>query len=338
MNDNLEQQGTGMHSARPSRSRVPIPSWFGSVGFHIVTLAVVLIMLNMSPERKQSPGVQTAEVGVALYDGNPQDQEQFEYEGQDSEGGAAPEAAVTADSVAPTLDSIFSEPTAAPSIAPPELPDFASIGPSMLEEIAGGGAIPAISGPGGIGVGDNGKTTVGFNGTSGTGSSFVYVIDRSGSMGGSAEAAIRAAKEELTRSLEAIKPTHQFQIVFFNQDAQVFNPAGGRRLAYGTDQNKRIAQNFMASIIPDGGTAHEAALMQAIGLSPDVIFFLSDAGEPQMTVAQLVRIRRAAAGITINAIEYGRGPSSGTYNFLSRLASENGGQHAYVDITPFIRR
>ncbi len=168
-------------------------------------------------------------------------------------------------------------------------------------------------------------------------SNLLIVLDRSGSMGGSAEAALRAAKEELARSLEAIEETHQFQIVFFNQEPKIFNPAGERRMAYGTALNKRIAQNFMATILPDGGTEHEPALKLVLGMSPDVIFFLTDAGDP-MTAAELDRVHRAAGTTTINAIEYGRGPRPAGYNFLDQLAAENGGQHVYVDITPYIAR
>ena len=70
-------------------------------------------------------------------------------------------------------------------------------------------------------------------------------------------------------------------------------------------------------------------------MQPDVIFFLTDADEPQLTSLQLEDIRRrnARVGTTIHAVEFGAGPNRGGLNFLARLAQENGGQHVYVDIT-----
>jgi hypothetical protein len=73
--------------------------------------------------------------------------------------------------------------------------------------------------------------------------------------------------------------------------------------------------------------------MLAIRLNPDVIFFLTDADEPRLNSQQLQRIARRAGGITINAIEFGYGPQADANNFLVRLARQNGGQHAYVDIS-----
>jgi hypothetical protein len=337
MNSSKDHHSEDAHFARPLKKGTPLPSWFGSVGFHIVTLVIVLIMMRMAPERKQAPGNdRTVDGGVAIYDGELVEQTQFTYEGEDTESSPS-EAASSSEESAITMDSALNRTPSATAPSEMELPDTQAIGPSMLEQNVDGGVLQAISGPGATGPGETG-TEVSFHGAGGNGSKFVYVIDRSGSMGGSAEAALRAAKQELTRSMEAIEETHQFQIVFFNQDAKAFNPAGERRLAFGTAHNKRIAQNFMATIIPDGGTEHEPALMMALSMKPDVIFFLSDAGIPQMTAAQLERIHRAAGTTTINAIEYGRGTRPVANNFLGRLASQNGGQHVYVDITPYIGR
>ena len=71
----------------------------------------------------------------------------------------------------------------------------------------------------------------------------------------------------------------------------------------------------------------------AIRMQPDVIFFLTDADEPRLSAGQLDDIVRRAAGITINAIEFGFGPQQDANNFLVRLAQRTGGQHAYVDIS-----
>ncbi len=125
----------------------------------------------------------------------------------------------------------------------------------------------------------------------------------------------------------------RFQLIFYNQTPLIFNPTGRvRKLAFATDANKERAERFINSITADGGTHHEDALKMAIRLRPDVIFFLSDAGDPQLTPQQLGRIHQWAAGIKINVIEFGQGPKPPGDNFLTTLARENDGQYTYIDI------
>jgi len=89
----------------------------------------------------------------------------------------------------------------------------------------------------------------------------------------------------------------------------------------------------VTGIVANGGTRHLEALQLALKMRPDVIFFLTDADEPQLTAAELARIQRWNYGTTIHAIEFAYGPQSSADNFLIRLARQNGGQHAYVDLS-----
>jgi hypothetical protein len=164
------------------------------------------------------------------------------------------------------------------------------------------------------------------------GNKFVYVFDRSASMGGSGYSALRSAKTELLASLEQLGPTNQFQIIFYNQEPTIAPLAGGR-LVFGNEQNKQRAKHFVEGIIADGGTDHEKALDLALNLSADVIFFLTDADQPEMGSSQLARIHRKNRGASIHTIEFGQGPSLGGENFLARLAHQNGGQYVYIDIS-----
>ena len=76
------------------------------------------------------------------------------------------------------------------------------------------------------------------------------------------------------------------------------------------------------------------ALEMALRLKPDIIFFLSDADEPRLTAPQLARLRRLNSRTTsIHTIEFGYGPNPGLNNFLKRLARQNAGRYAYVDIS-----
>jgi hypothetical protein len=173
-------------------------------------------------------------------------------------------------------------------------------------------------------------------GLQGEGHEFVYVFDRSGSMAGHGGSPLRAAKRELIASLQDLGKMHQFQIIFYNQAPQVFNPTGGKpKLFFGDESSKAMAGQFVRSIIADGSTRHMNALSMALKMRPDVIFFLTDAEDPQMTEDELAQVRRLNLGgeTVINAIQFGFGPYDGEENFLKRLARQNEGQWAYQDIS-----
>jgi hypothetical protein len=144
-----------------------------------------------------------------------------------------------------------------------------------------------------------------------------------------------AARRQLLTSLQDLESVHQFQIVYYNDRTAVFNPLRPQppSLMFATDENKRSAEEFVRSIEPAGATRHMAALRIALGLSPDVIFFLTDAAEPQLTRGELDEIRRRnRADTVIHTIEFGSGPQASSDNFLVRLAAQNGGQHVYIDV------
>ncbi len=166
----------------------------------------------------------------------------------------------------------------------------------------------------------------------GEGYKFVYVFDRSGSMGGPRQSSLRAVKAELLESLKNLDTVHQFQIIYYNEHAKLFNPSGmPGHLAFASDQNKEQAARFVESIQADGGTDHEEALRLAIKLKPDVIFFLTDGDDPKLTAGQLEKIRYLAAGITINTIQFAPGPKPAEPSFLEELAHQNAGSYVYVD-------
>jgi hypothetical protein len=145
---------------------------------------------------------------------------------------------------------------------------------------------------------------------------------------------LAAARQQLNRSLADLKDVHQFQIIFYNEQPKIFQ-AGGRTasLVFGDERGKRAGMSFVESITATGATRHMPAISLAIGMRPDVIFFLTDADEPQLTAFELKKIRQMNQGTTINAIQFGAGPQTATDNFLVELARQNGGQHAYVDVT-----
>ncbi len=179
-----------------------------------------------------------------------------------------------------------------------------------------------------------GQARTGVFGLVGEGYKFVYVFDRSGSMDGHGGAPLVAAKRELINSLKDLGTTHQFQIIFYNEKSRIFNPAGrDGRLVFGNDQNKNLARRFVGSITASGATRHMEALEMALRMGPDVIFFLTDADEPQMTPQELAHIAQMNRGTAINTIEFGTDGHPEPDNFIARLARQNGGQHVYIDVS-----
>jgi hypothetical protein len=183
------------------------------------------------------------------------------------------------------------------------------------------------------GPGLDGKAHTSMFGVEGVGYKFVYVIDRSGSMGGDGNATLKAAKAELLASIKKLESTHAFQIVFYNERPATFNPKGNGLAVFANDRNKELAERFLDSISAQGGTEHEAALRIALKLKPDVIFWLTDGDRPKLDDEQIERINRLAAGTVINAIEFGPGAQNEKEkgNFLQKIAEANAGEYKYVD-------
>lgn len=309
------------------RGRPALPSWLLSLLFHLGLFVVLALSVQFTP--RGAPGERTAEVGIAL---RKQDGDQ-EYFVSEADAHTARTGAVAPGSARPSLEELLKE--RPPSDPTTSLPKAAAVlGPGDLE---GGGvtsAAAATSGPGADRSAAGGRATVRVFNTEGQGYKFVYVFDRSGSMGGSGRNALRAAKQELLKSLDSLDTNHQFQIIFYNERPWQFNPSGQPgKLAFGNQRNKALAARFVRSVTADGATRHEEALKLAIRLQPDVIFFLTDADEPKLSPGQLADIHRRAGGITINAIQFGFGPRPSSDNFLVRLARQNGGQHSYVDVS-----
>ena len=79
----------------------------------------------------------------------------------------------------------------------------------------------------------------------------------------------------------------------------------------------------MRGIVADGGTRTRKPCGWRIKLQPDVIFFLTDADQPELSPPQLEKIHRTNNGrCSINTIEFGLGPPIHNDNFLVRLAAE----------------
>lgn len=209
----------------------------------------------------------------------------------------------------------------------------APISPATSAAKRGGRASAARGGRGGGPRGSFG--TAPFFGIWDVGWKFVYVIDCSGSM--FSYNAIQAAKNELLTSLASLKRSQQFQIVFYNLDQKWMTTPGKTDFQYfpASESNRRLAAQFVAEVQPTGGTQHLPALELALRIHPDVIFFLTDAGEPAMKPAEMEQIRRLNGGHSrIHCVQFGLNDHEAA-DFLRKLASDNNGDYAYQNVKRF---
>jgi hypothetical protein len=170
-----------------------------------------------------------------------------------------------------------------------------------------------------------------FGSQSAEGRSFVFAIDRSASMGGQGLGAIQAAAAEFKSQIEALSEEQTVQVIAYNQATAFLS---GRELIPATDENKQKLVEFVANIAAFGQTEHTRALLTAAKLKPEVIFLLTDGGDPLMTAADLRVVREVAGSrISIHTLHFGRGEPGEAAEFLARLAAENRGSYTYIDMS-----
>jgi hypothetical protein len=164
------------------------------------------------------------------------------------------------------------------------------------------------------------------------GHSFVFVIDRSASMGAGGLGAIGAAAKELAAQLTSLTPDQKVQVVAYNQSSVYCT---GRELIPATDENKAKLVKYIEGLADFGQTEHERGLLAALRLQPDVIFILTDGGDPHLRPGQVSFLAEQAAGQTsIHCLHFGIGTADAVPadHFLRRLAAETGGSYAFIAV------
>ena len=157
---------------------------------------------------------------------------------------------------------------------------------------------------------------------------YVFVVDSSKSMNhkypGPAKSRLGRVKIELWRSVYRMSPEQKFFIVFFNTRAI---PMPSERLATGGKEGQGDLINWTARIRADGKTDPEDALLLAVRLRPDVIYFLTDGEFNYRAVRKVTELN---PGISIHTIALG--DNSGE-KFLQEIAERNGGSYRFIDST-----
>lgn len=188
--------------------------------------------------------------------------------------------------------------------------------------------------------------------------SIVYVIDCSGSMQVSMtnpqwkdghaqtqpipappgeESRMEASKKELIRALGELPPTTKFNVVYFSNGADRWQP----KLVEASPDRVKKAQKWVADLQPAGATNIYDALENAFAIagrgagdkyydaSVDTVYLLTDGQpflpggrDPPDRSLQLLRRLNPMKRVTVHAIGLGSGIDA---EFLKRVASENGG-------------
>lgn len=160
-----------------------------------------------------------------------------------------------------------------------------------------------------------------------TAASVVYVLDRSVSMG--IDRKLDFARRELIASLRRLAPTVRFQVIDYNDRAEllVFDGRNGLLPAEPAVVERAVSQ--LQALEAAGNTNHLAALSRGLALRPDVLYFLTDADDlrPEEIAAVAQRNRVSV----IHTIELTR-RSSRPDGPLAQLARDNRGTYRCVSL------
>lgn len=264
-------------------------------------------------------------------------------------------ADATSDSAEHPLDIRDALPISAPDPLPPvvdNVPANASAGLPSLDA----GAMTRPAGDSGVAVGGGGQlsadelrqiaeerqrlesllprgepATIQLFGSGGlTGRKFVFLLDRSKSMGSEGLGVLDRAHGELQKAMSHLTGDHQFQVVAYHHETSVIDR---RALLPATPENRSKVAEFVQQLAAFGGTEHESALIVALAFKPDIIVMLTDGGLPEMNDNQLATIRRIAGKRTqIHCLQFGIGPPP-QESFMQTLAEQNSGSYKYIDVS-----
>lgn len=156
----------------------------------------------------------------------------------------------------------------------------------------------------------------------------VYVVDASMSMG--KDGALRAAGNELVASIKRLPSSARFQVIVYNTRPHFLMPKWEKLLEPSPGVISAVAQ-AVAALTAEGGTNHGPALEQALALSPDVVYFLTDADDLTQDHLRLAR-RLNHAHAVIHTIELSTLHRHRPGMPLQLLASEHKGQYRAIDL------
>ena len=167
----------------------------------------------------------------------------------------------------------------------------------------------------------------------GIGDSVVYLIDTSSSMDGNR---LKLAQSQLKKSLRLLQAGQKFAIIFYNDDYRErlkLRRQAEQDLYFASELNKQLAGQEVDRVTADRGTDHRPAILEALSLKPDVIYFLTDGDEPALSTADLTEIAKRTGQTTIHVVKFGDGTMvSRESSWLQRLARQSSGEFLEIKV------
>jgi len=203
----------------------------------------------------------------------------------------------------------------------PDFTDGLLASSSLMDTIAGVGSS----------IEDAGQAAT-FYGIQAKGKNFVFVVDRSGSMGG---VPWEEARAELLRAVNSLTPDQTFFVILFNHQSQPMLELKGRKakLKKPTESNLNQFFGWLDRQFPGGGTMPKDSMKLALRLKPDAIFLLSDGILRDDTYQYLQRRNKpnfrstGRQQIVIHTIAF---KDFAGATLLQQIALENGGVFKFV--------
>jgi len=173
-----------------------------------------------------------------------------------------------------------------------------------------------------VGAGGSGPQFFGLGGEAKAARRIVYVVDRSGSMMGIFD----DLRAELKRSIDRLRKSQKYHVIFYSTDPPVEAPPG--RLVNAIRSSKERTFEFIDMTVPEGMTQPIEAMRRAFALHPDLIYFLSDGDIPEAELLkENLRTWNRAEKVRIFTIAY---VSSAGRQLLEDIAREHHGAFRFV--------
>ncbi len=165
-----------------------------------------------------------------------------------------------------------------------------------------------------------------FFGIRANGKRFVYVVDGSRSMNhphpSEAKTRFKRLKMELVKSISQLDPSKQFFVIFFNSKPI---PMPANQMPFATQFNKKRYLTWVANSRANGTTDPRDAVLLAMDLNPDVIYFLTDGSFDINVTIDLNKISQRQIAIHTYAFS-----NKGGEKTLKRIARRNRGTYTFV--------
>jgi len=226
-----------------------VPAWLLSVGVHVVAL-ICLSFLVVGASDSSSQAEVSRPVGIVLT--RPSPDLEREYFDETSEDAADRDSDAEQPPLSPSLPASQPESLVIPELALPKTSDllFGGISSVDTSSLRVNNSRPKLPGMDESAIlaeeqakmraasarGPTTKLGV-FGSKEAVGGSFVFLIDRSQSMGSGGLGVLKDAEEELVRVLQGLEAKHRFQVVVYHDKCVYLER---RELLPATDANKAL--------------------------------------------------------------------------------------------------